>query len=641
MDTSTSRTVLRLAEAARTAIGRGASSEEIAAIVRVPIVPESIATSTDPSPAAAEATPVLRPVITVGIEGSSTAHAFRGTTVTATIEQGGVVIEASVMAVDAPDDRGDRFDWDAASGTVTRNGVSLPAIGTVGSARTPRRPAEAALATGYVVVAVPLDVAEHPDDLAELIDDVGAGTNARAWPVSSASYALCLLAAGEVDAVVVDATRVSSEVPAGGRREGADVQGAMTMVHALGGEVRSVGPIVVAGRGRVDERIAPRLLEVRRRREYRATPAPVDVDEALRPVHLQRGRRVHDAGRLARAHGCMLGQAAGDALGQLVEFSHPATIAQSYPDGGPRLLVDGGTWHTIAGQPTDDTEMALCLARAIVHAGGFDREATARAYMRWGTGDLPATLPAERDGARGTRPYDIGDTTAKAVRAPTAHDVQAGTVAHASARIAERSIPANGALMRVSPLGVWGAGRDRDEVARLARADAALTHGHPFTQAASAAYAVAISHAIWTGAEARETWRVALDIARGPHGDPKVATVIAAADDGPPDDFMHHMGGCATALRNAFFRLLHARTLEEGVVATVRAGGDTDTTGAIAGALLGAVYGRETIPAQWRQMVLTCRPLARADGSVQHPRPRCLWPVDALALAERLLLAGR
>jgi hypothetical protein len=71
----------------------------------------------------------------------------------------------------------------------------------------------------------------------------------------------------------------------------------------------------------------------------------------------------------------------------------------------------------------------------------------------------------------------------------------------------------------------------------------------------------------------------------------------------------------------------------------VRAGGDTDTTAAIAGALLGAVHGRGGIPAQWMDRVLTCRPIHGLQG-VKQPRPASYWPVDALALAERLLLAG-
>ena len=618
MRTRTSTTAQNIAAAVRAAIASGADVGEIS------VAAQALAHAEESVP-----DPQGR-VFAFSVEGASSAHAYRGTTVCCVSTERGMVVEASVMAVDAPDDGGDQFDWDARSGTVTRNGVVLPtaSAGNGGGS------------TGHVVVAVPLDFAEEPTDLAELIGSIGGGTNPRGLPVPSASYALCLVAAGEVDAAIVDVPSTSWEVPHGKSGEHTGLEAAITIIRAIGGEVTTVGSIVVAGRHQVDARIAHLLLELRRRREYRASPPPANATEAMRPALLERGLRVRDVGRLARAHGCLFGQAAGDALGQLVEFSHPATIAQRYPDGGPHELVDGGAWNTIAGQPTDDTEMALCLARTIVHAGGYDREAVARAYMRWGTGDLPTTLPGERDHARGTRPYDIGGTTSKAVHAPTAADVEAGTVADACTRASIGSIPANGALMRVSPLGIWGAGKSPELVALAARADAALTHGHPFTVAASAAFAVAIGHAIWRGAGPRDTWQVALDIARGPHGAPEVAAVIEAAAERPPADYMHHMGACATALQNAFFRLLHAPNLKDGVVATVRAGGDTDTTAAITGALMGSVYGRDAIPAQWRRMVVTCRPLAPAEGIVHHPRPRCLWPVDVMALAERLLLTG-
>jgi ADP-ribosylglycohydrolase len=563
---------------------------------------------------------------TVEIEGAYLAHSYRGTTVAVTSWAGTTPTGATVISVDCPDDGGDRFDWDAAMGTVTRNGLAVPTDGA------------SIVGTGHLtkVVAVSPDIA---DDLAAL-PDFTAGSSGepamRVTAVISASYALCLVAAGEVDLAVMDrVTRAGTEPQLTAEA------GAMAIVRAVGGVATMVGPVIVAGRHHVDDTLAHRLLEARRTRSYRAADPPDDGAEPMRPARLQAGRRVGDAGRLARAHGCLLGQAAGDALGQLVEFSRPATIARDHPDGGPRWLVDGGTWRTIAGQPTDDTEMALCLARAIVHAGGFDREAIARAYMRWGTGDLPWALAGERTRGGGLLPFDMGGTTKKAVLAPTARDVEGGTVAEACTRAAAGSIPSNGALMRVSPLGLWGAGRPVDEVARAARADATLTHGHPFAQGASAAFAVAIGHAVWTGAGAHETWQVALEVARGPLGDPAVAATIEAAADGPPADFIHHMGACATALRNAFFRLVHGSDPAAALIATVREGGDTDTTAAIAGALLGAVHGRESLPVQWRRMVETCRPLARSDGSVQHPRPRCLWPVDVLALAERLLLTGR
>jgi ADP-ribosyl-[dinitrogen reductase] hydrolase len=101
-----------------------------------------------------------------------------------------------------------------------------------------------------------------------------------------------------------------------------------------------------------------------------------------------------------------------------------------------------------------------------------------------------------------------------------------------------------------------------------------------------------------------------------------------------PESF--ERGWVITALQNAFFQLLHASFLEDAVVATVRAGGDTDTNAAICGALLGAVMGREAVPAQWQRMVLSCRPMPGYDH-ISRPRPALFWPADALVLAERLL----
>ncbi|HEX6608833.1 MAG TPA: ADP-ribosylglycohydrolase family protein, partial [Chloroflexia bacterium] len=68
--------------------------------------------------------------------------------------------------------------------------------------------------------------------------------------------------------------------------------------------------------------------------------------------------------------------------------------------------------------------------------------------------------------------------------------------------------------------------------------------------------------------------------------------------------------------------------------------GDTDTNAAIAGALLGAIYGAGTVPDQWRAVLLDCRPAQGAPG-VHRPRPEMYWPVDALDLAGQLLAAGR
>jgi hypothetical protein len=67
----------------------------------------------------------------------------------------------------------------------------------------------------------------------------------------------------------------------------------------------------------------------------------------------------------------------------------------------------------------------------------------------------------------------------------------------------------------------------------------------------------------------------------------------------------------------------------------VGCGGDADTNAAVAGALLGALHGRDAFPARWVFPVLACRPLAEAGAP--RPRPAAYWPDDLLDLAEALL----
>lgn len=81
---------------------------------------------------------------------------------------------------------------------------------------------------------------------------------------------------------------------------------------------------------------------------------------------------------LDRAQGCLLGQLAGDALGSPVVFQSPDESRRSCPN-GVRELADGGRWNTIAVQPTNDSDMALLLARMLVQNGSSAPDATVSA----------------------------------------------------------------------------------------------------------------------------------------------------------------------------------------------------------------------------------------------------------------------
>ena len=103
---------------------------------------------------------------------------------------------------------------------------------------------------------------------------------------------------------------------------------------------------------------------------------------------------LHDKNILLRAQGCLLGQLAGDALGSLVEFRTPEDIRRQYPK-GVRELSDGGTWNTVAGQPTDDSEMALLLARMLADQGRYDPDEAKRPMSPgWTQVPLTAVIPS-------------------------------------------------------------------------------------------------------------------------------------------------------------------------------------------------------------------------------------------------------
>ncbi|WP_206932571.1 inositol monophosphatase family protein [Roseococcus thiosulfatophilus] len=322
--------------------------------------------------------------------------------------------------------------------------------------------------------------------------------------------------------------------------------------------------------------------------------------------------RLDEGLALDRAVGCLLGQVAGDSLGSLVEFRSAGDIARQYPD-GVHDLADGGTWNTIAGQPTDDSELALDLARTLAVLSDWSAEAVAGAYADW----------------LASRPFDVGGTTRQALAAAVRATTDTAVAARAAAN---RESKSNGALMRCAPIGVWA--RDPMEAAAAARADAELTHPHPACQAASASFAAAIAAAIG-GADRSEMMAAAeAALVGSAEADLREALDRARGGEGPRD-FIRQQGWVLIAWQNAFRHLAAGTPLQVALSETVARGGDTDTNAAICGALLGAAAGRRAIPSRWTLPILACRP-ARELRAPQ-PRPARYWPDDLPAIAEALV----
>jgi ADP-ribosylglycohydrolase len=247
--------------------------------------------------------------------------------------------------------------------------------------------------------------------------------------------------------------------------------------------------------------------------------------------------------------------------------------------------------------------MALALARTLIKLKTYEPSAVFTAYRQWLDSD----------------PFDCGNTIMGALTG------QLNPLSQA-----------NGALMRISPLGIFGAFKSPSVVWDYAIKDTLLTHPHKVCQDTSCLFVLAISQAIRDGDTPFDIYRSVVALAKDHKCDPSVILVLEEARANPPADYNKSRGWALIAFQNAFWQLLNAPSYEEALVDTVGRGGDTDTNAAIVGALLGAVYGLEAIPKRWVETVLNCRP-EKGKECVVHPRPEIYWPVDALTIAAELL----
>ncbi|CUJ83584.1 ADP-ribosyl-[dinitrogen reductase] glycohydrolase [Shimia thalassica] len=496
---------------------------------------------------------------------------LRGSAISVALLRNDEPVLGVVFAPTAPDDKGDLICW-ARGEDLTRNGLTI----------------KPTMDRKQLIVGLNADAADYA-----FANHVNLG-GARVRALPSPAYRLALASVGEIDAAISLVNGLAPWDIAGGH---ALLIGAGKTLTQRNGRVVDYKSEtfngVIAGAPDIVERLKSAKIEPHPK--SRRTPASPKV-------------RIQMADTLARAQGTLLGQLAGDALGSFVEFQDAATIAHQHPEGVVELS-DGGTWNLIAGQPTDDGEMALALARSLCAQECFDTEHVKQSYIDW----------------RRSRPFDIGMTTSRAISAlETGSDVSFDS-------------QANGALMRASPIGVFAHGNP-ELASEIARKDAHLTHPNRVTVAANSAFAAAISIGT-AGANEEEMWSAAYAYSGENSGGDVVRKRLIDARTKRPAEYQHQMGWVLTAFQNAFYCLMAGKSLRDAVVSTVAQGGDTDTNAAICGALVGARQGRDAVPLQWRNAVLTCRPIE--GKGIRHPRPKAFWPDDTLELAEALLAANR
>ncbi|MEN9796833.1 MAG: hypothetical protein RL653_529 [Pseudomonadota bacterium] len=506
----------------------------------------------------------------------------RGSAVSIGLVVDGAPVLGVVYAPTAPDDGGDLTTW-SEGGTLCRNGAPVE-----------RPPLPGALG-GDTVVAFNA-TSSRGEKLSRALAMAEPG---RVVARASIAWRLALVAVGEADAAVSLSGPTDYDVAAG-----------HALLRAVGGVLLDAAgnPVRYGERGSGPGNVFGGHPAVASALAARASKRPAfrlpgdGLSERYPHAQVNHRHKVRDAGRLARAQGALLGQVAGDALGAQVEFCSRTQVFQRFP-GGVREMGPGGPFQTLPGQPTDDSEMALMLARTVLARGGFSLEEAQQAYRDW----------------LGSGPFDVGTTTRLGL--------EGGDTSGSEA---------NGSLMRISPLAVHLWRNDPEAAGSIAVQDASITHESAVCIEATAIYASAIALAVREGLPPRALYdRVAAWVRSDPVFETPVKALFSGDDVEPVKDFHTHAGWALVALRNAFHQLLHAPSFEEAVVRTVSQGGDADTNGAIVGALLGAVYGRDAVPLRWRRTVLSCRAVTG-----RQVRPAPFWADDLMELAEQLVATG-
>lgn len=272
-----------------------------------------------------------------------------------------------------------------------------------------------------------------------------------------------------------------------------------------------------------------------------------------------------------RIAGGLLGLAAGDALGATLEFATPAAIRRR-----GRVhdeITGGGPFGWRPGQGTDDTDLAYAVART--YADGYSLDRVAAAFLAWYR----------------TRPRDVGATT----RAALAELERSGDPRSCGQAVLHPYAAGNGALMRALATGLARPDptRRRKEAAEIA----AVTHADPRCVAASVAYCD-LAAALLDGADPRAA--VTHVLATSPITGPVHETIAAVAGTPIGSERLRPTGFVLDTLQVAVWALLQPRPLEALVVEIVNLGGDADTTGAVAGGLLGVRDGTQAVPLRWR-----------------------------------------
>lgn len=284
-----------------------------------------------------------------------------------------------------------------------------------------------------------------------------------------------------------------------------------------------------------------------------------------------------------RLKGTIYGQAIGDALGLGTEGMTDEDMAWKYPNGITHysdIFQDRHRRRWKTGDWTDDTDMMLCIARAVVKDRGVDLTSIAQNFKEWAMGE----------------PMGIGDTTYKVLMVAD-YVEKPFEVSKLVWEMGHRRGAANGGLMRTSVVGTFPKAVE-ECAANICR----LTHYDPRCVGSCVVVSKLIHSLIYENKGL--SYYDMIDCAGRYDG--RIAEYIDSAklaldirDLELQDE--NSVGYTLRCMSAALWAYWNAKSFEHGLLTVVRAGGDADTNAAVACAVLGAKYGYEAIPDEYKE----------------------------------------
>ena len=271
-----------------------------------------------------------------------------------------------------------------------------------------------------------------------------------------------------------------------------------------------------------------------------------------------------------RALGCFLGLAVGDAVGAAVEFK----ARDSFP---PLTdMIGGGPFSLAAGEWTDDTTMALCLAQSLLAADTVDQDDFMTRLQAW--------LERGENTVSG-KCFDIGATTRAAVESFIADgDPAAGSEDARSA--------GNGSLARLAPLAIFFAS-DADQAEALAIKQSRATHGTPECLDACKLFTAQLLDALSGADKGGATRPRVMSLSS------KLLFICAGEWKSKSRAEIRSSGYVVHTLEAALWSVWQTDNFRDAVLTAANLGDDADSVTAVAGQLAGAIYGASAIPADW------------------------------------------